>query len=213
MKLPAAPLAYLITKGEATDQNFCQVRAALLSAIKVAVETGISFVQLREKALSTRLLAQLAAEAVDIASGSNTRILINDRADVAAAVRANGVHLTTRSLPVGLVRRHFPGLMIAASTHTSQEVASAARGGADFVVFGPVFASPGKSSPKGLAELGDVCRLFPDLPIVGLGGIDGTNFMQVLEAGAAGIAAIRWLNSGSSMRELSRRVNENDRSR
>ncbi len=202
--LSARPLTYLITKGEATDRNFSEKRAEILPLIKVAVETGISFVQLREKALSTRRLTELAVDAVNVSSGSSTGILINDRADVAAASGAKGVHLTTRSLPTEVLRKHFPELMIAVSTHSSEEVEAAFLGGADFVVFGPVFASPGKGTAMGLAELAQICSSFPDIPVVGLGGIDGSNYQRVLDAGARGVAAIRWLNDEASLRELDR---------
>ena len=201
MRLPInRPLTYLITFGEASDANFEPARVQIVSIVKAAVESGISLIQLREKQLGGKYLFKLASELASITNGTETRLLINDRADIAKAAGADGVHLTARSLPVEVIRRHFgEDFLIGASTHSSDEIRSASANGADFVVFGPVFQTPNKGIPVGIEKLRDLCEEFSPFPVIGLGGIDETNFTSVLDTGAAGFAAIRALNNVDSM--------------
>lgn len=201
------PVIYLITKGEATDTNFDAARKQILDITAAAVEVNIPFVQLREKQLSGRLLFELTMAAVDIARGSRTRILVNDRADIASAAGASGVHLTERSLPVDVIRRIFPtNFVVGVSTHSLDSTRRAFGDGADYAVFGPIFETPGKGPACGTAELRNVCNAVPDLPVIGIGGIDKTNCAAVLDAGAAGFAAIRSLNEANEMRLIARAI-------
>jgi len=125
---------------------------------------------------------------------TQVKVLINDRADIAAGARADGVHLRTDSLDAGLVRKTFgPGLLIGVSTHSADEVRRARDAGADFVVFGPVFETYSKQSygpPVGLEELARVTRTWTDFPVIALGGVSVDNARDCLRAGAAGIAGI-----------------------
>lgn len=204
MRLPTnRPLVYLITSGEMSEANFETARVQIVSLVKAAVECGVSLIQLREKQLSGKYLYELASELATITNETETRLLINDRADIAKASGADGVHLTARSLPVEVVRRLFgEDFLIGVSTHSSDEIRSASANGADFVVFGPVFQTPNKGTPVGLEKLRDICNEFSSFPVLGLGGIDELNFQTVLQAGAAGFAAIRALNNVESMRRV-----------
>jgi thiamine-phosphate pyrophosphorylase len=119
--------------------------------------------------------------------------LINDRIDIAMAVQADGVHLTTTSLPITVARQVLGAeALIGASTHNLIEAQAAADGGADFLVFGPVFFTPSKApygEPVGLAALRAV-RSAVKTPILAIGGIKKDNVEQVLATGADGIAVI-----------------------
>lgn len=196
MRLPVRkPLIYLITKGEAQASNFSEKRREIIETIRIAVEAGVSLVQLREKKLPARSLFDLTAEAVAILRGSETGLLVNDRADIAFAAKADGVHLTANSLPTNVIRKSFPvDFVIGVSTHTAEAAMDASANGADFVVFGPVFETPNKGEPTGLAKLAEVCERLRPFPVLALGGIDDTNILPVLQVGAAGFAAIRSLN-------------------
>lgn len=199
------PAIYLITRGEATPANFDQTSREILDIIRVAVEEKVSLIQLREKRLSAGLLFELAAKAAEITRGSSTRLLVNDRADIAAAAKVDGVHLTAGSLGPAVVRRIFlSDLIIGVSVHTADAARSAAEQGADFAVFAPVFETPGKGEPQGLGKLLMVCRALRPFPVIGLGGIDETNYASVLEAGASGFAAIRFLNDPEKMNAVCR---------
>ena len=196
MKIPSArPLIYVITDGSITNQNFAEKSIETLRLIEQAVAAGVPLVQIREKNLFTRLLNELVSRAVEISRDSKTKILVNDRADVASAAGADGVHLTEWSLPANVVRRSFQELeLIGVSTHSLESTRLAADAEADFAVFGPVFATPGKGKAVGTAKLRAVCEAVSPFPVIALGGIDAGNFKNVLDAGAAGFAAIRFLN-------------------
>jgi thiamine-phosphate pyrophosphorylase len=196
---PDKKLLYLISSGEMTGPNFNESSARLIDLLKIAVHLHIPLIQLREKSLSTRDLCRLAEKVMTATRGSETKVLINDRADIAAAVEADGVHLASQSLSASTVGKHFPSLIIGVSTHTLSEVLTAEQDGADLVVYGPVFETPGKGPAVGTERLRNICSKTA-LPVLGLGGIAQNNFQPVLDAGAAGIAAIRWLNDPEQLR-------------
>lgn len=170
----------------------------VLHLVQAAVAAGIDLVQIREKNLSAKVLYQLSASAARVTRGSATKLLINDRSDIAAAAGADGVHLTTHSLPTDVVRRTFGDeFLIGVSTHSAEEASIARRSGADFVVFGPVFESASKSkygAPQGLSNLERVCAELSLFPVLALGGLTINNVAACIQAGAQGVASIRMLN-------------------
>jgi thiamine-phosphate pyrophosphorylase len=201
----AKPITCLVTGGETTsstrpgDAEF----ASVLSLVESAVAARISVVQLREKNLTARTLYELAARSAELARGSQTLVLVNDRADVARAAGCHGAHLTTGSLSARVVRRAFgPDFVVGVSTHTFEEARAARDGGADFVIFGPVFDTPSKRAygpPAGVAALGEVARALAPFPVVALGGVTTENVAEVFRAGAAGVAAIRLFARGQNL--------------
>src|SRR4028119_425728 len=117
------PLLYLITPGEATNNNFSDASRRILNLIKAAVEAEISLVQIREKQLSARRVFELAGQASQITRNTATKLLINDRADIALAADADGVHLTRDSLSAKIIRGNFPKkIIIGVSAHTLEDV-------------------------------------------------------------------------------------------
>ncbi len=159
----------------------------VIAAARRAVEHGIDMIQVREKDLDTPDLLDLVRRVVNLTCGSTTRVLVNDRLDVALAAGVAGVHLPANGLPVAQVRPLVD--LLGVSTHTPEEAVQAERAGADFVVFGPVFDTPGKT-PVGIGRLKQVCSA-ASIPVRAIGGINEENTPLVMEAGAAGIAAIR----------------------
>lgn len=193
---PSRPILYLITRGatdESTTTESPEFKQILLQ-ISAAVSAGIQFVQLREKKLQSRVLFELAARAVNIAQSTATRVVVNDRGDIAVGAGAHGVHLTTQSLETAVVRRAFGDeLLIGASTHSLEEARMARDGGANFVVFGPVFPTPSKERygpPLSVAALSRVASELAPFPVLALGGISLVNAAECLSAGASGIAGI-----------------------
>jgi thiamine-phosphate pyrophosphorylase len=144
--------------------------------------------------LSARVLYELARKAAAISNGSTTRLLVNDRFDIARAAGADGVHLTTRSLPTNVVRSICgENFLIGVSTHSVETALDARAGGADFVVFGPVFETPSKQiygEPQGLEKLRGVTGALHGFPVLAIGGITLENAGDCFRAGASGIAAI-----------------------
>jgi len=165
----------------------------LLPLIQEAVRAGVDLIQIREKDLTTRPLVELAQAAVDCARGSEARVVVNDRLDVALAVGAAGVHLGTQSLPAQPVRRCVPDdFLVGVSCHSLAEALAAESAGADYIVLGPVFATPSKlryGPPLGLRNLQKVAARVK-IPLLALGGITVKRVKPCLRAGASGIAGI-----------------------
>src|SRR5690606_29297984 len=156
------------------------------------------------KHLTARELFDLTAAVVAELEGARARVLVNSRSDVAAAAGADGVHLTSSGFPVSVVRRAFPELVIAVSTHDADELTAAREAGADMAVFGPVFATPGKGSGVGVTDLNEAVKAAAGMPVLALGGITRDNYLEAIAAGAAGFAAIRALKDPGWVAEIER---------
>jgi thiamine-phosphate pyrophosphorylase len=208
------PIIYLITSGATTKTSHpASVDfQSVLALIRAAVLSGIPLIQLREKNLTTRALYELTARAVEITRGSSTRILVNDRADVARSAGADGCHLTTRSLSPLVIRRALgPHFLIGVSAHTHTEAQIACEHGADFAVFGPVFDTPSKSAygpAVGLEALSESARSLAPFPLIALGGITRENAREALKAGASGVAAIRLFSEPWKLAEIAAAIRE-----
>lgn len=182
--------------------------------MRAAVVARIDLIQIREKNLSASVLYQLATSAAGITKGSATNLLINDRSDIAAAAGADGVHLTTSSLPTAVVRQSFgDSFLIGVSTHSPEEARRARQGGADFAVFGPVFDTASKKEfgePPGLAGLASVCSELSPFPILALGGVMIGNVAECIGAGARGVAAIRMLQPPAQLADIADEIRSRD---
>jgi thiamine-phosphate pyrophosphorylase len=175
-------------------------RSRLITTIAEAARCGVDYIQLREKDLSTRELETLACAAVQRLRTENQKLktvfLINSRTDIARSCRAQGVHLRSNDVSPSEVRTIWTQgggtpaqVTIGASCHTRAEVARAAQEGAEFAVFGPVFEKGRRTRPAGLEALREACQ--ETIPVLALGGITLENAESCIQAGAAGIAAIR----------------------
>jgi thiamine-phosphate pyrophosphorylase len=157
----------------------------------------VDLVQIREKDLATRELLDLVKAAVDSASEQSTggtRVVVNDRLDVALVAAAHGVHLGMRSIPTQVVRAHVPGdFLVGVSCHSLEEALAAQSAGADYLLLGPVYETPSKlpfGPPLGLAKLRAVTSRV-SLPVLAVGGITLERVRPCLAHGAGGIAGIR----------------------
>lgn len=172
----------------------------------------VSLIQLREKNLSARALYELTRRAAKLTRQSSSRLLVNDRADIASAAGADGVHLTSRSLETEVVRRSFGDeFLIGVSTHTLVEARAARDQGADFAVFGPVFETPSKTAPGstvGVDTLRAVALALNPFLLIALGGVTRDNASLALRAGASGVAAIRALGDPEHLNDTVRAIRE-----
>ena len=186
---------YLVTDRQQTaGRPLIEVIAAAVRGAPTEPVPASLAVQLREKDLSARELYDLGTRLQEALTPYRTPLLINDRIDVALALDAAGVHLAGHSLPTRIARRLLgPDKLLGVSTHSLDAARLAADEGADFVVFGPVFATPSKLAygpPQGLLQLAAVVRDVP-IPVLGIGGITPANLPQVRQTGAHGVAMIR----------------------
>lgn len=174
-----------------TDRRL--VSGSLAEVVDAALRGGADVVQLREKDLDGRELLALARQLLAACRGHGARLLINDRVDVALAVGADGVHLPSTSFRVAEARSLLgPDRIIGVSTHDPAEVRAAARDGADYAIFGPVFETPSKRAfgpPQGIERLRRATSA-ARLPVIAIGGITPARIAQVRDAGASGVATI-----------------------
>jgi len=165
----------------------------LPAVVADALRGGLKAVQLREKDLSGCQLFELAGALRNLTREYGSKLLINDRIDIALAVDADGVHLGKASLPVAIARRILGSArLIGYSAHGLDEALQAEQDGADFVTFGPIYATPSKvpyGDPLGLEHLATVARRL-SIPVFALGGVKMSSVDEVMSAGARGIALI-----------------------
>ena len=214
---------YYITDRSQFPGNEAARRQRLLRRISEAARAGIDYIQLREKDLPARELEELARQAIRIVEDERLRIvnrdmrtalLINSRTDVALAVGAHGVHLCSDDISPADVRRMRSArrdapvrLTISQSCHHPNDVQQAAKEGANLALLAPVFEKKDDPSakPAGLEALRRACQY--NVPVLALGGITLINAAACLEAGAAGIAAIR-LFQENEIAEVARRLRD-----
>jgi thiamine-phosphate pyrophosphorylase len=181
----------------------CQIGPAtetgpLLAAIRNAATAGVDWIQIRERDLAGRALADLVRLAIEDTRVTSAKIIVNDRLDIALAAGAAGVHLGEASLPVETIApwRRTAGrvdFQVGVSCHSIEAARVAERGGADYIFFGPVFATPSKEAfgpPQGTERLREVCASVK-IPVLAIGGVTLENAASCVETGAAGVAAIR----------------------
>jgi thiamine-phosphate pyrophosphorylase len=182
--------------------------------VRAAVAATIELVQIREKNLSASVLYQLSTSAAAITRGSATKLLVNDRSDIAFAAGADGVHLTTRSLPADVVRKSCGDkFLIGVSTHSLTEATVARDNRADFVVFGPIFETASKSQreygkPVGLRTLAQVAAEVSPFPVLALGGLELSKVAECIQSGAAGVAAIRMFSDPERLGEIANHIHD-----
>jgi thiamine-phosphate pyrophosphorylase len=181
--------------------------------IQQALRAGVDLIQIREKDLATRPLLELVRRSLTEAraAGSGTRVVVNDRVDVALGTGAGGVHLGRQSLPPDVVRGMAPeGFLIGVSCHSLAEAREAEAARADYIVLGPVFETPSKLAygpPLGLETLREVCAQVK-IPVLALGGVTVERARECLEAGASGLAGISIFQTALSLEERVRELRE-----
>lgn len=180
----------------------------LVPAILGAVRGGVTAVIVRESDLTARELTALTRKVREACRAMGALVLVNDRVDVAAAAGADGVHLKRVSLPVSAAREFLgPEAVIGLSTHHEDEIVQAFSEGVDYVIYGPVFATPSKAgilAPRGLSEYLRIAARAPG-PVIGIGGMTPASLAEIT-APLPGVAAIRGLLDTPDPEEAARRL-------
>ena len=172
---------------------------AWLDQVRPAVGTGITAVQVRARGRSAAEVFSAVNDLWPWCRRTGCALLVNDRVDVAAAGGADGVHLGQTSLPVAAARRVVgPDRLVGVSVHSLAEAEAAWSAGADYLMFGHVYASGSKPGlpPRGVELLAEVCRRSP-VPVVALGGMAPDRLAEVRKAGAAGAAVLSYVMASS----------------
>lgn len=161
-----------------------------LADIIARIHFDIDFIHLREKTKTAKEVYEMV-ELLKSKKVPLSKIIINDRTDVACVSNVKGVHLAFHSLPVEIVKRKFEDLTVGCSVHSLKEAQIAEQQGADYVIFGHVYSTQSKPGliPKGLEQLRFISESI-SIPVIAIGGIKPTNSRAVIEAGAQGVAVM-----------------------
>jgi thiamine-phosphate pyrophosphorylase len=191
-----------------TDRRIGE-ESTLVSRVAQAVAGGVDLVQLREKDLPGGKLLKLA-QALKKAVGGSALLLINERVDVAAAMKADGAQLGEEALPIDAARDILgPEALIGRSVHSLHGAVRAAQQDADFLVVGTIYATrshPGEE-PAGPDLIRRIAAECP-VPLIGIGGINSSNLSEVMQAGAKGAAVITSILSSADPRMAAQQLKQ-----
>jgi thiamine-phosphate pyrophosphorylase len=170
---------------------FAVERRSLLEQVRRAVAAGVELIHVRERDLEAACLAALVGDIMTIARGTLTRVVVNDRLDVAMASAADGVHLRGDSIPIEAARRLAPPpFLVGRSVHSAAEARAGA--GADYLIAGTVFPSTSKGEGAPVIGLDGLKAIVAaaTVPVLAIGGVTADRVAEVTAAGAAGVAGI-----------------------
>ncbi|MFI3287295.1 MAG: thiamine phosphate synthase [Rikenellaceae bacterium] len=162
---------------------------------EICVRKGIKYLQLREKNLSDKELLRAAAEILEVTKGTATKMVVNDRADIAKIAGADLLHLGQDDLSVEDARKIVGDMPIGLSTHSIEQAREALKHNPEYIGFGPIYKTTTKENPDptvGTQLLEEVLK-FVDTPVVAIGGIFMENIQEVLRAGATNLSMVRYL--------------------
>jgi thiamine-phosphate pyrophosphorylase len=216
---PSRPiLCYVTDRRSLPLSTSADADRLLLQTVERAAAAGVDWIQLREKDYSGKEWEDLVRESLRrvAAAGAATRVFVNDRLDVALACGAGGIHLSENGIPIAeachFAEQYFSScgrqrdFLVGASCHSLGAAVGAARAGADYIYFSPIFKTPSKANygpPQGLQRLAAVCSVVA-VPVLAIGGITADNAASCLAAGAAGVAAIRLFQESPELTEALR---------
>ncbi len=193
-----------------TDRGLCGGQS-LEEVIKMAVKGGASFVQLREKEISTRSFVEEAVRIRKLLEPYKVPLIINDRVDVAMACGAEGVHIGQEDMPYEIVRKLMgQKTIIGLSVETWEDVVASQKLDVSYIGVSPVFATPTKTDTKGVWGLEGLVRIkaFSRHPLVAIGGINESNVREVIKAGADCVAVVSAICASSNPEAAARKINE-----
>jgi thiamine-phosphate pyrophosphorylase len=173
------------------DVAFAKARGRLVDQAKWAIKSSVDLIQVRERDLEAADLAALVGDFVRLSRRSGTRVVVNDRLDVALACGADGVHLRHDSVRAEAVRTMAPpGFLVGRSVHGVAEAEDA--GPVDYLIAGTVFPTPSKSLASPVLGLGGLAAIVQAVavPVLAIGGITRERLDEVAAIGAAGVAGI-----------------------
>jgi thiamine-phosphate pyrophosphorylase len=193
-----------------TDRGLCGGRP-LEEIVIQALKGGISFVQLREKEISTRSFVEEAGRIKELLEPYKVPLIINDRVDVAVACGAEGVHIGQEDMPYEIVRKIMgEKAIIGLSVETWEDVVVSQQLDVSYIGISPIFATPTKTDTKGAWGLEGLARIkaFSRHPLVAIGGINESNVREIVMAGVECIAVVSAICASPNPEAAARRINE-----
>jgi thiamine-phosphate pyrophosphorylase len=172
-----------------TDRKLAGRR--LISVVSDCVKSGVKAIQLREKDLQASELARLAKKIKSSLSKSRTKLIINERLDIALLSNAEGLHSSENGTDIKYLKK-YKNMIFGKSVHSVSQAKVAEKSGYDYILFGPVFRTQAKikyGPPQGLDKLKKICNAV-NIPVFAVGGITPARVKKCLKAGAYGVAAI-----------------------
>ena len=191
------------------DLGYVEARDTARIAAQM-IEGGVDLIQLRGKTKSIGEIVDLAAELHELATKSSTPLIVNDHAEIAACVAVEGVHVGQEDDPVEIVRQKaVRDILVGKSTHSLEQACAAEGEGADYIGFGPIFATPTKPdyAPIGLEDIRRV-HAEVNLPIFCIGGINIDNLQSVIDAGAKRVVMVSALLKAHDIVDYARCVTD-----
>lgn len=190
-----------------TDGDMCGSRS-LVAVVEAALAGGVNIVQYRHKGAGTRRMVEEAGALCGLCRRYGVLFVVNDRVDVALAVKAQGVHLGQEDMPLAIAREILgPEAIIGMSASNVREAVEAESGGADYVGASAVFATPtkGEAPAMGLEGLAEICRSV-SVPVIGIGGLHQDNAAAVMAAGARGVAVVSAVMAAPDPEDAARKL-------
>jgi thiamine-phosphate pyrophosphorylase len=190
-----------------TDHTVCDGVMGLERAVMSALDSGVNIVQLREKSLAAGELFELGRRLRRLTTEAGAALIVNDRADVALAVQADGVHLGESGLPVETARGLIGARLLGRSVHELTQAIEAEKSGVDYLVVGTIFRSASHpEAPAAGPRLIRKVNAQVNAPVMAIGGITADNAAQAIAAGASGVAVIRAILADSHPGQAARRL-------
>ncbi|HWQ43529.1 MAG TPA: thiamine phosphate synthase [Desulfosporosinus sp.] len=181
----------------------------LVQSIELAIQGGVTLVQLREKSLSTREFLELAIRVKEITSRYRIPLIINDRLDIALAVDADGLHVGQDDLPMIKARELFPNKIIGVSVSTLTEALLAQQQGADYLGVGAIFRTTTKTdAPVVSLEQLERIKKSVAIPVVAIGGINENNLKRVMTTGIDGVSVVSAILAKESILKATHQLRE-----
>ncbi|MFI3288811.1 MAG: thiamine phosphate synthase [Rikenellaceae bacterium] len=197
-----------------TDFGLCMIitrpKLSYADVARSCVKCGVTYLQLREKDLSDREILAAAAEVLSVTRGTETKFVVNDRADLALLAGADMLHLGQGDVTLSDARRIVKDMPIGLSTHSLDQAREALAQSPNYIGFGPIYPTTTKAIADptvGTELLGEVLK-FADVPVIAIGGIFPENVETVTSAGARNICLVRHLMECDTREELERRILE-----
>jgi thiamine-phosphate pyrophosphorylase len=181
-----------------TDRK--STRKDLSKIINDCFKAGVKAIQLREKDLPSNRLLALANK---LKKTTKSKLIINDRLDIALLSSSDGVHSPEKGIDAKYIKKYAKNLLAGRSVHSKEQAIRAERGGFDYLLFGPVFRTPTKikyGAPQGLKKLKQICSAV-NIPVFAVGGITPRRVKKCLTAGAYGVASISAVMKSANIRK------------